>query len=87
MTTNSPSGKRRAVGISITPGSPKLPKVTRCVSLAAALVKNKDDKTIMSDSFVGIFQLSCWDTNSVTFLFAIEIGFYLAHSYQKTLKI
>ena len=50
MATNSPSGKRLAVGRSIMPGSPKLPTVTRCGSLAKAECKNKNVQKTVSET-------------------------------------
>ena len=42
--TNSPSGKRSAVGRSTMPGRAKLPADMRCVSLAALGVRKKMSK-------------------------------------------
>ena len=64
VTTNSPSGKRLAVGRSTTPGSPKLPAVTcRRVSLAAEWGKFKNVETIKIDKAVIIDLPVCWDIN------------------------
>ena len=55
--TNAPSGKRRAVGRSIMPGRPKLPKATRFVSLATLSGNKKGTKAIISDSEIIILML------------------------------
>ena len=57
MTTNSPSGKRSAVGRSMIPGKPKLPADTRCVSLAAKWGENKDAEILMSETALFIIFL------------------------------
>ena len=49
MTINSPSGKRSAVGVSMIPGNPKLPVVTRCQLLAAKLGKHKNVPTTVNE--------------------------------------
>ena len=55
MTTNSPSGNRRAVGRSTIPGKPKLPTKMGFASLAAAQGTNNDVNKIISDTEVFIF--------------------------------
>ena len=69
VTTNSPSGKRCAVGRSMIPGSPKLPAATRCASLAAVWGKNKDAEIIKSDTEIIILLLIkiCIEANQARF--------------------
>ena len=75
MITNSPSGTRLAVGRSMTPGNPKLPTVTRRVSLAAGKGKNNVVQIMMSDAEVIIDLLVCRHINRFTFKFHESLVF------------